>query len=1321
MSQLQNEQATSTVTVNGEQAKQEITALAQRAETLTQKLKEANAAGDGKAFEKFSKQLKATQKEMRQLEKDSFDLKKVLNNLSGSSMADLIKAKKELDKQFNSPALQRNSKEWRQVRDDLRNVKKEISDLSNESKVGESRMSRMANGFNKYFAGITAGIAAITGLTMGLKQFMDMRNEVEDSKANLKALTGLGDEDIQWLRDYAKELSTTTTEAGIRITASAKEIMDGFTTIGSKRPELLKNKEAMAAVTKEALTLAAAGKMDVATAFDVVTASMNQFNLEADQSRRIINVIAAGSLEGSAEADSLAGSLKNVGTVANGSNMSLEDTIAMLEVLASKQLLGEEAGTKLRGALLKMKDAGVGYVSGAFNVRDAIIEINKSLNSIEDPAKRDAKAIKIFGAENITAGQILLENVEVYDRLRTAVTGTNVAYDQAIVQTNTVSARMAQAKNRFNEAGMELVKSLNPAILRATDFTANFLKVLIKMPKWLSENKGLLFTLAATMGTYTLALTYNTIAKKVNEVATKALDSTTLKFFRTLLTNPYVAIGAALATLTVYVYKLSTAQTEAQIALKDFNKEAATQQRELNNIFDAYKKANPETAEKARLLNIIKEKYGSYIQGLIDEKGNITDIEKAQRLANIALRQSMALKIQNASIDKIATDEIEKQSKYLTNIQEFIAKKKGNDIAGIVVSEIGRIYSENSTNLKKAYSDSWDLLSKYGISPLSKKGSFSGSLADDLLHLASSFGRVNTQSDAIKTVFKGLIGDADKIADKLGGGGIVYKEGDISPDGLSVWKNGKWVLINKSGGGDITDKEKKKAYDKSIKTLDDKYKSELATIKSSSKTENELKMKQLGEDLEYYKSKLTLAKKYGQDTGEIERQIENTRAKIRTEFDSQTLKSIEDSYKSIKQSTDSFENAEKQKLVDNYTTKKKFALDSAALEITVAEKRLNDAKEYASLIEMQTFSSEEEKKKAIEKANSEIQKAEESLTDSQKKFSDTKYSQEEEYQQKRQALIDKYGLENNTSLSNQYQKELRELQDGLDEKLLIQKEYEKAKKILQLKAATEYAEKAEEFAENVSRIVNGIQEAETIKIESNYDKRIEAARKAGQDTANLEEEKEIKVKEVKKKYADIDFAITSAKIIANTAQAVMKMWAEGGILGPALAILAGGAGLAELAVANSQRESIKNFYTGGFTDPGDKYEPRGIVHAGEFVANQEATSHAPLRRVFNLVDYAQRTNTVASISIQDIARSLGVKNGYAAGGYVAEAKGNIQTPVVVPNYPELINMLNETRAVNAALLSELKRGIIAKSVISGDDGVAKRLEDYNQLIKNAKG
>ena len=149
---MQNEQATSTVTVNGEQAKEELSVLEQRAKKLKEQLTAANQAGDGKAYNKLSKELKTTQKEMRQLAKESFDVKKVLDNLSGASMADLTKAQKQLSAELRKPHVKRNSEDWDRLTTSLRRVKQEQALINKELNVGERGFSKFANGFNKYFA-----------------------------------------------------------------------------------------------------------------------------------------------------------------------------------------------------------------------------------------------------------------------------------------------------------------------------------------------------------------------------------------------------------------------------------------------------------------------------------------------------------------------------------------------------------------------------------------------------------------------------------------------------------------------------------------------------------------------------------------------------------------------------------------------------------------------------------------------------------------------------------------------------------------------------------------------------------------------------------------------------------------------------------------------------------------------------------------------------------------------------------------------------------------------------------------------------------------
>jgi TP901 family phage tail tape measure protein len=360
----------------------------------------------------------------------------------------------------------------------------------------------MAEGFNKYFGIVASGIATVTGIIYSMNAATKAANDFEAKLANLSAITGLTGNSLEWMGNKAKEMSTSTLEGGIHITKSADDIVDAFTKMGSARPELLKNKEALALVTEKALILAEASKMEMQPAIDAVAASMNQFNLGAEESNRIINVLGAGSLEGSAEVADLTDSLKNVGTVAASSNMTLEQTVAALEVLGEKQLKGVEAGTKLRGALLKMKEAGVGYTSGQFNLRDALIEVNTKLESQSGALEKDALKQKLFGIENITAGDILLQNVEKYDKLTIAVTGTDVAIRQAAKNTATNAALMAQAKNEFHNAAIELGKNLSPAMTMlyqlAGSVAGAFSKMIATSPAEALQQEGTLVNRLAT-------------------------------------------------------------------------------------------------------------------------------------------------------------------------------------------------------------------------------------------------------------------------------------------------------------------------------------------------------------------------------------------------------------------------------------------------------------------------------------------------------------------------------------------------------------------------------------------------------------------------------------------------------------------------------------------------------------------------------------------------------------------------------------------------------------------------------------------------------
>ncbi|MFA6400870.1 MAG: phage tail tape measure protein [Salinivirgaceae bacterium] len=626
------------VELNNKQVEAQLESIEQKAKDLKKQLKDAFTLQQHDLLPGIQKELNKTETEIKSLKRELVSVDSVLKNMNGSTFNQLKKAYETQAKAVRN--LSKDHKDYRQEVEKLKTLKGAMTGFNSELTQQQGIFKKLAGGFNNYFGLITAMAASFTGVVFGAKKMVDSFNEFESKVSELSAITGLAGNDLKWLSDQAKELSTSTLEGGIKITKSATDIVDAYKLMGSARPELLKNKEDLNEVTKQALILAEAAKMETAPAVEAVAGAMNQFNLPASEAARVINTLAAGALEGSAEISDLTGSMKNVGAVANDSNMSLEQTVAALEVLATKQLKGEEAGTKLRGALLKMKDAGLGYASGQFNMADAMNEANKKINEQGTAAEKDALKIKYFGAENVTAGTILLNNIGTYESLTKAVTGTNEAIRQASINTSNNSAALEQAKNKAQLTAIEFGEKLAPAMTFSTNAVTMFLKVLMATINFISTHIGVITTITAAIGAYTLAIqvakrwddihyasmvakefivkTY-TIAKKVLtgqiKLATIAQQAWNLAQKANpiaLLVTLLVAAGVALYALT---RQLSSAE-KAQKAVNDVTVEAQKniaaekiEMEKLMKIAKDEKKSKEERLAAIKKLNEISPEY----------------------------------------------------------------------------------------------------------------------------------------------------------------------------------------------------------------------------------------------------------------------------------------------------------------------------------------------------------------------------------------------------------------------------------------------------------------------------------------------------------------------------------------------------------------------------------------------------------------------------------------------------------------------------------------------------------------------------------------
>lgn len=360
----------------------------------------------------------------------------------------------------------------------LKQHRQEIKGITTETKKATVSIGSMVDWFNRFGGVILSVIGFLTGFTLALRAIRDERNKLEESQAGLKALTGLDDDSIAWLTGQAKTLSTTMTKEGLRVRQSAAEILDAFMLVGSAKPELLGDKEALKAVTEEAMRLQAAAKdITLNEAVDSLTLSLNQYGAAADQAGRFTNVLAAGSQAGSANIASQAKAIRNAGTAAASANVPIEQTVALIETLAYRGIKDEVAGTGLKKFFLVLQ-------TGADETNPKIVGLDKALENLKNK-NMDAGAIKkMFGEEGYNTASVILQNTEMVKDFTAAVTGTNVAYEQAAINSDTAQAKLEQARNKMKLAAIDLGEKLNPALTVSTNMLTNVLKYLPGLIDW---------------------------------------------------------------------------------------------------------------------------------------------------------------------------------------------------------------------------------------------------------------------------------------------------------------------------------------------------------------------------------------------------------------------------------------------------------------------------------------------------------------------------------------------------------------------------------------------------------------------------------------------------------------------------------------------------------------------------------------------------------------------------------------------------------------------------------------------------------------------
>ena len=1120
----------------------------------------------------------------------------------------------------------------------LKQHRQEIKGITTETKKATVSIGSMVDWFNRFGGVILSVIGFLTGFTIALRAIRDERNKLEESQAGLKALTGLDDDSIAWLTGQAKTLSTTMTKEGLRVRQSAAEILDAFMLVGSAKPELLGDKEALKAVTEEAMRLQAAAKdITLNEAVDSLTLSLNQYGAAADQAGRFTNVLAAGSQAGSANIASQAKAIRNAGTAAASANVPIEQTVALIETLAYRGIKDEVAGTGLKKFFLVLQ-------TGADETNPKIVGLDKALENLKNK-NMDAGAIKkMFGEEGYNTASVILQNTEMVKDFTAAVTGSNVAYEQAAINSDTAQAKLEQARNKMKLAAIDLGEKLNPALTVSTNMLTNVIKYLPGLIDWCNKWGGTILYVASCIAVYILRTKAATIASKTWNAITKTATAlqlaygiavntvsgytvtsfTQLRRLSTLLAGHNILLKTVRVSTYLFAGAMQVLQGRVDLAAKSMRAAWTVMKLSpagaLSTVLFAggaaflylYKRAH-EYVDVQKSTNRLQKEAAKFTADQRKELDALWMVAQNDRVAMDKRREAME------KINKIAPD-------YLGDITlETINTQKAADAKARYVEQLQKeamlkgasSYIESESKKLIEYQVELDkALAGQKKARESATYAQTGFTAYDAAVEQLKFDIEHTKKaiESYMTIYEQISKELE-VSTKTNSGT------DGNSGGNGGGNGGKCPIC---GNKPCTCDKNNTTKDKFVQAEADYYR-RIADIKR----------KYLADD------KMT-QEEYNKQMRDAEIQLLNDKLKVK-----------------------GLEPSEIQRIND---------------QILDAEIKARD--ELRKFDEQSARDAEKLRKKQGEETYSRLKK---------------------EYQLQIEAAT-MYHYENKTS-EEEYLNELRRLQNVYHNKVLgdIAVSEEDKQKVRKQANEAQMADAKKKY------------ESEVEAFTKMKDTMIDVSKQLGESLAEFFTSEEKDFGEFMKNVLVIMLDTLEKQLIATQAAAIaevsIKDIATKGFAGIATAA-------AKIALITAAFETAKgilgNFYTGGYTGPGDWDQPQGIVHSNEFVANRFAVANPNLRPIFDAIDVAQRSGNVGNLTAEDIAAVAGSGKSTRT----VPAKAPAASATTTTNDPAMVAMLIECTRVLRKLKNRLDDPLVAETYVTGKRGINQAQKDFQKLNNN---
>ena len=338
------------------------------------------------------------------------------------------------------------------LRQALVSGQRDLKTFSSAVRKSSFSMNDFAKSMGKSIGSFVGVGAAIGAVTKAISYNIQTAKDFEYSMSKLSSLTGLAGDNLDWLKQKAIEV-------GSQTTLTASQVAEAYMLIGSKAPQLLQAKEALAAVTKDAITLAEAGGIELPDAANTLTLSLNQMGATALHSTEYINILAAASQQGSGDIAWLGSAITQSGAAAKSVGMDYTELVSALEVLAKGGWDASTSGTALKGVLMSLEK------NASQDCKPSVVGLSQALENLNNKHYDLSAWQKLVGKNFAAQAMYIVENRKEYNRLTDAISGTNTAEEQATINKQNLRGAVLSLQSAWE--GFNLTLNSSNGILTA--------------------------------------------------------------------------------------------------------------------------------------------------------------------------------------------------------------------------------------------------------------------------------------------------------------------------------------------------------------------------------------------------------------------------------------------------------------------------------------------------------------------------------------------------------------------------------------------------------------------------------------------------------------------------------------------------------------------------------------------------------------------------------------------------------------------------------------------------------------------------------------